>query len=960
MYSGCSVAALALIGATTASAQSAQTASPNSAADGAAAQQTGNAGSNSSSAAASITSAQEIVVTGSRTIRTGAAAPTPVTTISSQALLQTAPSNIADALNRLPQFLGSSSQYHSATFNATTGLQGNYLNLRDLGPQRVLVLLDGTRIPPTSQTNAVDTNILPQMLIERVDVVTGGASAAYGSDAVSGVVNYVLNKKFKGVELQAQRGVSTYGDAPSYRLGLAAGTDFAQGKGHFEFSVEHYRNDGIRSQADRPLSFDRALMVGNGTQGNPYTQVKNATFNDITFGGLIRSGPLAGNAFNPDGSLYRFQPGTPTGTSNVVVGGQGAYVPPTVLVPQLETTQAFARASYEFTDSISGFVQGSYGRSKTGYLSAFDTRRAGTSAGITIAANNPYLSPAVAAALGGQSFGLSRLFSDGPGDRQTSLTQSYNIQAGLNGKLGALRWDVEYTHGQSQLDLEQTEQNNRNFYAAVDAVRAPNGQIVCGVTLRNPTLLPGCVPLNVLGTGNLDPAAMNFIYQTSRSRITNRLDSIDINLRGNLFNLPAGPVAFAIGGEARWQKLLETSNADPAVAVDYTGISGVPTGVLPFISTNVGAAAGQQTVKEAYAELNVPLLKDVPFARNLELNGAFRYTDYKTSGGAKTWKIGGVYEPVKGVRFRSTVSRDIAAPSLFNLFAGQQAQSAVNSDPLTGMASTSNIISTGNPALKPETANTLVAGLVLSPGFIPRLTVSIDAYRISITNAIGSQSTQDELNDCYASKGTAPVCALIIRPTPTSFPSTILVQPQNLASVMTKGIDFEVNYGIPVPGLLGAGDSRFDLRAFASYLGSYKTRASLTSPLIERAGDVLATATTAGLPKWRGMLQESYHGNGFTVQLTERFTGSYLRTTPIEYLDAAYVHAPNVVYTDLYVSKDIGGRTKFTIFGQVDNLFNAQPPELPATVNPGFVYPTDKSLYDVLGRYFTVGVKMRY
>jgi iron complex outermembrane receptor protein len=911
--------------------------------------------------------AEDIVVTGSRTIRNGAAAPTPVTTVTAQALAQTAPSNIPDALNRLPQFLGSASQYTSATFNATAAPQGNYLNLRGLGSQRVLVLLDGTRVPPTSSSNAVDANIIPQMLVERVDVVTGGASAAYGSDAVSGVVNFVLNKKFKGIEATAQRSISTYGDAPSYRVGLAAGTGFAGDRGHIEASVEHYENDGIARQDDRPLYAGQPLIVGTGAANNPYTQITNARFNDVTFGGLIRSGPLAGNSFNPDGSVSPFVSGTATGTSNVVAGGQGAYVPPTVLVPYLKTTQAFGRASFDFSDSLGAFVQGSYAQSRTGYLSNFATRRGGTSSGITIFSDNPYLTPGVRGALGATpSFSLSRLFSDAPGAQQRSDTVSYNIEAGLNGRFGkGLRWDITYVHGDAILNLSDLEQNNRNFYAAVDAVRGPDGRIVCGVTLRNPSLLPGCAPLNVLGTGNLNPAALAFINQVSRYRIENRLDSISANLRGNLFDLPAGPVAFAIGGEARWQHLVQTSNANPAVPVDYAGIRGVPTGVLPFLSTNVGAANGRQQVKEGYVELNVPVLADMALARRLEINGAARYTDYRTSGSVETWKVGAIYEPVKGLRLRGTVSQDIAAPSLFDLFSGAQATVLTQSDRHTGVTGPLTQITQGNPGLRPERAKTVVVGVVLQPSFLPGFTASVDGYRISIKDAIGTTDAQTQLNDCEASNGTAPVCALITRPlgysntSAANFPTQLIVAPRNLATLKVKGIDAEVNYMIPLNGALGL-NGRIELRGFASYLDTFDTQASPTAAVIHRAGRVTTVATTAGLPKWRGLLQQGYRNAGFSLQVTERFTGSYSRTTQAEAFDPNYVQAPNLTYVDLYVSQAVGKKDALSLFVQVDNLLNASPPLLPATVNPGFVYPTARTTYSVLGRNFTVGARLKF
>jgi iron complex outermembrane recepter protein len=916
-------------------------------------------------AAAEEKEAQEVVVTGSRAIRDGSAAPTPVTTVTTEALTQTAPSNIPDALNRLPQFQLSANQYRSVTFNATSGLQGNYLNLRALGSQRVLVMLDGTRVPPTSSTNAVDSNILPQMLIERVDVVTGGASAAYGSDAVSGVVNYILNKKFAGVQSLVQAGTSEHGDAQSYRLGLAAGSGFANDAGHVEFSIEHYTNDGISRQDRRPRYDDFSLIVGTGTTANPFTQIFNARYNDLTFGGLVRSGPLAGKTFNPDGSVSPFVPGTPTGTSNIVVGGQGAYIPPTVLVPKLETNQAFARTSYDFSDRLGAFLQGSYGRSETSYLSAFAARRAGTSNGITMFADNPYLNPAVLTALGAApSFTLSRLFSDAPGNQQQSITKSYNIQLGLTGKFASsLAWDASYVHGDAQLDLSQVEQNNRNFYAAIDAVRGPDGKIVCRVSLVNPSLVPGCLPLNVLGLGNLDPASLSFIRRASRSQIENELDIVAANLRGDLFALPAGALSFAVGAEARWQDLTQTSNADPAVPVDYTGIRGVPAGVLPFATTNVGSALGHQSVKEAYGELNVPLLKDKVFARRLDLNGAIRYTDYKTSGAVRTWKVGTIYEPIPDIRFRATASRDIAAPSLFDLFAGAQATILAQPDPHTGVSGPITTITAGNPDIQPERADTYVVGLVLNPSFVPRLTVSIDGYRIAIKDAIGSTDSLTELNDCERSGGTAPVCALITRPlpfsdtSPANFPTQILVGSRNLASLRVSGIDTEINYTLPLEDVMGLSGS-LELRGFASYLDSYETKANATAATVERAGKVIGLATTGGLPRWRTTLQQAYRKGDFFIQLAERATSHYDRTT-VEVFDPSYVRAAGRIYTDLYLSQGLANN-RYTVFFKVDNLFDVDAPYETATVNPGFTYPIDKNNYDVVGRSFTAGIKLTF
>lgn len=909
-----------------------------------------------------------IVITGSRVVRDGSAAPTPVTAIAAETLSQSAPSNLPDALNRLPQFMNSQSQYKASTFSSTLSPQGNYLNLRGLGASRVLVLLDGNRVPPTTNNNGVDINSIPQLLVERVDVVTGGASATYGSDAISGVVNFILDKKFNGIKGVAQSGISTYGDGASYRFGLAAGTGFAGGRGHIEASIEHYHSDGLPRQDQRSLYNNFALAVGAGTATNPYSQVYNTRYNDIAIGGMIRSGPLSGQVFNSDGSVSAFVHGTATGTTNVEVGGSGPVIPPTALVASLETTQAFGRLSYELTDNLEFYAQGNYGRSKTGYVSAYVMRRAGTATGITIFADNPYLNSSVRSALGSTpSFTLSRIFSDSAPNEQSSVTEAYNVSTGLSGDLGGWKWDVNYTYGHAELTLLQREQNNKRFYAAVDAIDegfyktgVNNGNIVCRVTLVNPSAVPGCIPLNVIGQGNLNSAAIDWIRGLAGFTVTNEMNLVNANIRGDLFDLPAGPVSIAIGAEARWQKLNQTSNADPAVAIDYTGIRGVPSTALPYTSTNVGIASGTQDVKEAFAELAVPILKDTPFFKALDVTGAVRFTDYKTSGSVTTWKAGFSWQPIEDIRLRGTISRDIAAPSLYDLFQGQQKQTFAYPDVHVTGAPTGSLIqvNAGNPNLKPEKADTLTIGAVFKPSFAPRLTISADFYRIKINDALQVTSALQENQDCENSGGTAPVCALITRPLPFSdrtlanFWTQVIVAPQNLASLLVKGVDIEAGYRVP----LGGGD--LDLRAFVSYLDTYDTKLTPAATTVNRAGAVVGGALAGGLPRWRATLTQGYSKGGFNLRVTERWTGSYRRYTTETFTDTAY--SPNRTYVDLYLSQRVEGWGSMEPFIQIDNLFNVKPPEMAGCCNPGFAYSTDKAAYDVLGRYFTAGVKLKF
>jgi outer membrane cobalamin receptor len=268
---------------------------------------------------------EEVVVTGSRIVRDGFQAPTPVTTLAADDLAAKAPTNIPDALNQLPQFRGSASNSRSVTWNTNSPNQGNYLNLRNLGTTRSLILLDGVRVPPTSFAGGVDINTLPQALVQRVDVVTGGASAAYGSDAVVGVVNFVLDKAFTGVKANIQAGTSRYADGNSYKVSVAGGTPFLDGRGHIEGSVEAFKQEPIHTFA-RENGSKFIMRAGRSVNGVQYTHTyEGVRFSNITHGGYILSGPLAGFEFLPGGSVQRMAVGEDIRSSAYRLGGGGAY-----------------------------------------------------------------------------------------------------------------------------------------------------------------------------------------------------------------------------------------------------------------------------------------------------------------------------------------------------------------------------------------------------------------------------------------------------------------------------------------------------------------------------------------------------------------------------------------------------------------------------------------------------------
>jgi iron complex outermembrane receptor protein len=909
---------------------------------------------------------EDIVVTGSRVARAGYSAPTPVTMLQTESLAAKAPSNLSDALNQLPVFTGSISNGQDRGTNAGRVRTGNYLNLRSLGSQRVLVLQDGLRLPPTGNAGGTDANMIPQLLIERVDVVTGGASAAYGSDAVSGVVNFVLDKKFTGVKMLAQAGISDRGDSGSTRIGAAYGESFLDDRLHVIASAERYHSDGIRLKSSRAGVNENYAVIGSGTAADPFVNASNVRFSAVTDGGYILDGPLRGQQFLANGRVGAFNAGTPTGRAGLAYGGEGAVFPASksTLSAAATTEQFLGRISYDFGGGISAYVQGSYNHAVNSDSPQPVTRSASTT-GVRIFAENAYLNPADRALLGSTpSFGLTRFFSDFPFYSAKQETRATIVNSGVKGEIGSsgFKWDVNYTYGRTRLDSSALDLDMSRFYAAVDAVRNPAGQIVCRITVTNPGLQDGCVALNILGAGNASQAGIDYVMGVSKWRAINKMHDVEGSISGEPFSTWAGPVSVVVGGGYRHQSLDQTSNSNPATPPSFTGIRGVPTNTGAYSFTNVSFASGSYSIKEAFGEVVVPLAKDSVIGESLELNGAFRYTDYSTSGSVQTWKLGGTYEPGAGLKARVTVSRDIRAPTLYELYAGPSLRVQSYSDKLTNQLAQYNEVNQGNTNLKPEIGSTLTAGLVFQPRFLPGFAISADYYRIRIRDAIASQYTSVQVLDlCALSNYTSPICSQVIRPlgpTNTStanFPSQVNIFQANVASTRTEGLDLEASYRTPLF------DGTLSTRLLATRLISYTTRGSATAAAVEYAGN--ADFADSGnqpfpMPKWRGNLDLSYAQGGLTVSGQARYIGGYKRSDLFVYKQN---HVGAVAYVDLNISYDIkSSYGTFQLFTTINNLFDRGYPITAIGSNPGLAVSTFRSIYDVTGRYITTGVRLRF
>lgn len=893
----------------------------------------------------------DIVVTGSRAIRDGSQAPTPVTVMAAEDLAKAQPGLIGEALNQLPSFRGSTRP--AGAFTGAVGPQsGSYLNLRNLGVQRTLVLIDGRRAAPSSRDGSTDINLFPQELVKRVDIVTGGASAAYGSDAVAGVVNFVLDTRFTGIKATAQAGISDKGDAPTYKASITAGQSFAEGRGRIVASATYFEMGGIQSVGDRDWG-----RRGTGFLSNPAVPGQLIFRNDLRSstaspGGLILSGPLAFQQFAPGGTLVPYSRGSAQ-SGLIQVGGDGAQVFSN-LSADVTTRSYFGHAEFDVTPSLTLYAQGSLALARNHYNQAQQFNPGGFN-GFTIFSGNAFLNPAVQRVLtdtNTPAFAMGRVnFDFGEPANATARARTLDLTAGFR-FTGAAGLQVEgyFEHGRNRTNIRTY--NNvalERLYAAADAVRDPaTNQIVCRVTLTNPGLYPGCVPINLFGAGAPSQAAIAYVEGASSYTTNFTQDVADLSLRAQPFSTWAGPVSIAAGGQYRRVALNQVADDIAQSINDATGIRGFPPAYQNqpggWLLTNVFPVKGGYHLWEVFAEAAVPLARDLPFLHALDINGAVRYTNYSTSGGVTTWKAGAVWEPVAGVRLRGTASRDIRAPNVPELFAGivQNTGSVIENGITVPIVQAAR----GNPSLQPEKADTYTAGIVLSPAFAPGLTLSVDYYSIDIAGIISSLTPQLTLNQCLA--GATSLCANITRNTAGQI--TRIESPTlNLNRLATSGLDIELGYRPRGQVLGGAASMRF----IASYLDKQRQDIS-NGPSIDRAGEVGLSAN----PRWSATGSVDWKSGPVELFVQERFIGAgTYDVTRVEPRTIENNRVKSVFYTDLTAAVRLKDGYRF--FLTVNNLFDRAPPLAPNGTLFTFI-PTNPLLYDVTGRQFTAGVNIKF
>ncbi len=970
---------------------------------------------------------EEVTITGSRIITNGNDAPTPVMVVTPEQLLATKPTTLYENLVDMPAFSGSRGASNGPPEGASQGQTGlSVLNLRNMGSERNLVLLDGRRIPPATADGLVDVGAVPQMLIQRVDVVTGGASAVYGSDAITGVTNFITDRNFNGLKVNLQRGISAQNDGKSYEVGIAAGTDLFGGRGHIEASYQRRSDDGLMSD-DRDWTIPRWTVQGNGGS-IPWHLVGYVTNATASYGGAFacppgtnqgtlnpagcllngQPRPLVGQTFNQNGVLSPFNFGQSGQQDGLLaanqIGGDGVYFTQVSIRSQQRSDQGFLRFDYDLTDDIHAFVVssltanstwGSRGTQRTfppgwrmGACNAYLPSQHQTTLGCTPAMLANPLSNTVTPPL----FLFEKAFkpadNHGIGQDSKVRTRNYYVLGSLEGSFSdGYRWDATYTHSQSRMDIDNINQNRKNIFAAVDAVVNPaNGQIVCRVTLTNPSEYPGCVPVNMFGPTSVTREAMEYMMPVVKNKTNTKLDGLAGTVTGSPLNGWAGPIGMALSGELRRLTMDLWSSARPDDFLTCNGLrfgNCTPGVTIPHGGALIPISGVNQTVAEGAYEINMPLIKDWSVFKDVTFNGAARYTQYKNDPNnasivsrtftATTWKAGIVWDVTDSLTLRWTRSRDIRAPSLYDLYLPTSTGNpAFTFDYLLptnpndpngpkGVQITAAPKTGGNPFLEAEVAHTSTVGIVWRPN--AQFSLALDAYDIVLRDALytlnGSNRPIQE--NCYASGGSSPLCQLQERPngfSDTSFGNRMTAfytRFVNIAEQKTSGIDLEASFNTDLF------DRPLTLRALTTYQPHllryipFSIRHDLAGVAYSNIGN------TQPAPVWKASLFVRYKlTDRWAIDLSERYrSGLHWTSNPSE---TQVGGVASVMYTNLTVSYDVPTRfQQVNVFLNVQNLFDKEPPPagtLGATFPGSFpgVYVTGD---DVLGRYFVAGVRIR-
>ena len=949
---------------------------------------------------------EEIVVTGTRLHSDSSLTPTPTVSITAESLQHTGTTNLTDFLSNQPALVGSRGSTQTSGSNAGVGETGlNLLNLRNLGTDRTLVLVDGRRhVAQVPETAAVDINTIPEDLIERIDIATGGVSAVYGADAVSGVVNFIMKKDFQGLTARAQYGTGDGGKPVNWLSAITGGTNFADGRGNISGSFEYTSEGRLRSSDRKYLT--GANYVRLSVNPDPGRIPNNVPINDIRYYNSSREGGIDMNFtgtpnLRPDGSPFIINKIEPSYSQ----GGTGTFVADYFGDQSAQNKHSVTSGflNYAFSDRAKFF-----GELKYAHGNAFSESQPTFDYSIFIDARNPYVSPALAALIvpgtaagalndpnAPDGFYVNRDNFDLGVLAERIRRETARAVAGFNGAVtDNMNYELSYTYGESKVrNLEINNRYTDRYLAALDVITDPaTGKPACRSTL-DPTALPyqpgqafsfaaygpgqlsftpgphsGCLPLNILGEGVANPASIAWVMPSSVS--TSKLTQSVFNgfLSGKLprFALPGGALEYVLGVE--WRR--ESSQTHPPLENQL----GLGWGTVIFPSR------GSFDVKEAFTELRLPVLKDKYFADTLQFNGALRVSNYSTVGTTTTWNVGTLWAPIHSVTFRGTLAQSVRAPNIGELFAPESQTfngildpcdinnlsngthyrsancaailSALGVDPTTFTDQSQGVtvggLTSGNARLKVETAKSWTAGVVITPSFAPGLLVAIDAYDIKIADAINTADAQSIADNCVDQPSIDNVfCAALRRNSKGAF-TFFSVKPLNVANFRTAGYDFKLNYLLN-PARLGAsaGLGQFKFAIGGGHLNRL-TKIPTPGALVED------DRTTQYAPEWQGTLDLTWYRGPLTISYvfdyfskTTRYSLNTLAGSP-NWVAPQYKNYASRHTQDMQLAYDFDSR--LNLYVGIQNLANQLP---------GLTGPLSLGSYPVSpdGRFLYAGVR---
>ncbi|MFZ5748114.1 MAG: TonB-dependent receptor plug domain-containing protein [Pseudomonadota bacterium] len=946
-----------------------------------------------------------IVVTGSRIALPNVDTPSPVQSIGVQQIEDAGVTNIQELLLENPAFgTPGLSRTNSAFLTSGTGVAT--VDLRDLGSDRTLVLINGRRVVaglPGSAT--VDLNVIPTQFLQRVDVLTGGASSIYGSDAVAGVVNFIYKDDFEGIEGQAQYNISEHGDDQRYQANLTFGGNFADDRGNIMVHLGYSNEGGLLSRDREETRTDNVDTFAYIT-GDPkdYGVIYAPYYSSFAPQGRFVAG---GTTYTYDANNQLKTGFSTNGNSTTAADGFNRQYYRTIAVP-VERYLFAARGHYDVSDSVRFIAEGTFSSTSSSReiepfaLSSDDIYP--SSGGLVpidtivngVAVQNPYVPAEIAASAvdedgdGRRDISFARRLTEF-GTRNGSTTRDlYRFVVGFEGDISdKFKWDVSYNYGQTrETQTSNGQVNVLNFANALQAVPDTadvnnNGRTDDVICASADARAQGCVPINIFGYNSITPEAAAYIAapQSFQTRITQQ--QLQANVSGTVIDLPAGPLAIAVGAEYRRETSDENNDA-----LTNAGLNGG--NALPDTH-------GRFDVKELYGEINVPILADTPFAKELTFRAAGRVSDYSTVGTVYTWNLGGEWAPIDALRIRGTFSRSVRAPNIGELYTGpSQTFPSGLQDPCEGIGASgggtvgdncradtgvaANIAAngvftinqadlqgvsgydSGNPNLKEERSRSWTLGATLAPrdlgGAIGRLSLSVDYYNINISDAIVAPPRQFILNQCYQ-EGNQSFCDLIQRrATDTAVNSAgsleyVDAPLVNGGSLETQGLDVVAAWNAPVS--LGGVSGRFDTRIAYTHLFSGSITPVPGADIDPFAGEI-------GTSKDRFTANAAFTSGGFRISFTGTYIGSayeddgFLASYDLE-PDA--IEIPAEFYLDTQLSYKVN--KAYELYFGVDNLLDNDAPNI-LSGSPFNTTGTNTAadVYDPFGRRYYVGARLHF